>query len=144
MPLAGIISCCLAFASLYHVVGWVWERALWGDYSRRGREGLWGIWQLSSDINSSPTPSSLLFFVVAYLFIWRFWSDADTCPACLIVIVAVCGVVRGGGGQGGSAGIKMGQFRLQSLWLCDWDPGLCRHHSTLWMLWRSWWTAEGC
>lgn len=94
MPLAGIISCCLAFASLSLVVGWVWECALWGDYSRRGIEGLWGIWQLSSDINSSPTPSSLLFFVVAYLFIWSwFWWVADTCPASLIVFVVQSGVV---------------------------------------------------
>lgn len=94
VPLAGIISCRLAFASLSHVVGWVWEHALRKDYSRQGIEGLWGIWQLSSHINSSPPPP-LFYFFVGCLFVYlKVWWDADTCPACLIVIVGVCGLVR--------------------------------------------------
>lgn len=90
VPLAGIISCRLAFASLSHVVGWVWTHALRRDYSRRGIEGLWGIWQLSSHINSSPPPPLVYFFFVGCLFVYLdVWWDVDTCLACLIGIVGV-------------------------------------------------------
>lgn len=66
--LAGIIkliSSSLAFASLSHIAGWVWERALWRDYSIQGIEGPWGIWLLSPDIDSSLH----FFFLVIYLFL---------------------------------------------------------------------------
>lgn len=55
VPLAGIImliSSSLPFASLSHIV---WECTLWRDYRNQGIEGLWGIWLLSSHIDSSST-----------------------------------------------------------------------------------------
>lgn len=75
-----LISSSLAFASLSHVAGWVWERAFWRDYSIQGIEGPWGIWLLNPDIDSS------LHFFLGYLFISRFcWTCA--CAPCVWFLV---------------------------------------------------------